>query len=169
VTRSPAAARRRCAVQQLRLYQDAGIDFGANYALDPKRLGIADDIGTFGLNFNGTLTTKYERQFAPGNTPWSCLGYFGFACVDPMPRWRHVAGVNWQLPWIKGGVGFTWRYVGHQQCEARTRCWLPRRVRPSAGPADPAYSYFDFNTNVTLVKGIDVRSTSRTSSTRIRR
>ncbi|KTT70498.1 hypothetical protein NS319_07770 [Sphingomonas sanguinis] len=137
-----------------------GIDFSTNYALDPKRLGIADDIGTFGLNFNGTLTTKYERQFAPGNTPWSCLGYFGFACGDPMPRWRHVAGVNWQLPWIKGGLGFTWRYIGPTAISK-----LSTNTVLAAAPGQtypllnriPGYSYFDFNTNVTLVKGIDVR------------
>ncbi len=137
-----------------------GIDFSTNYALDPKRLGIADDIGTFGLNFNGTLTTKYERQFAPGNTPWSCLGYFGFACGDPMPRWRHVAGVNWQLPWIKGGLGFTWRYIGPTAISK-----LSTNTVLAAAPGQtypllnriPGYSYFDFNTNVTLVKGVDVR------------
>jgi outer membrane receptor protein involved in Fe transport len=137
-----------------------GIDFSTNYALDPKRLGIADDIGTFGLNFNGTLTTKYERQFAPGNTPWSCLGYFGFACGDPLPRWRHVAGVNWQLPWIKGGLGFTWRYIGPTSIsKLSTNTVLaaaPGQTYPLANRI-PGYSYFDFNTNVTLVKGIDVR------------
>lgn len=137
-----------------------GIDFATNYALDPKRLGIASDIGTFGLNFNGTLTTKFERQFAPGNTPWSCLGYFGFACGDPMPRWRHVAGVNWQLPWIKGGLGFTWRYVGPTDVSKlstnKILAAAPGQTYPLANHI-PGYSYFDFNTNVTLVKGIDVR------------
>jgi len=137
-----------------------GIDFSTNYALDPKRLGLADNIGTFGLNFNGTLTTKYERQFAPGNTPWSCLGYFGFACGDPMPRWRHVAGVNWQLPWIKGGLGFTWRYTGPtSNSKLSTNTVLaatPGQTYPLANRI-PGYSYFDFNTNITLVKGIDVR------------
>ncbi|MDR6147392.1 iron complex outermembrane receptor protein [Sphingomonas sp. SORGH_AS870] len=137
-----------------------GIDFGANYALDPKRLGIADNIGTFGLNFNGTLTTKYERQFAPGNTPWSCLGYFGFACGGPMPRWRHVAGVNWQLPWIKGGVGFTWRYTGPTDNSKLSSNSILKAAAGQTYPLAnhiPGYSYFDFNTNVTLVKGIDVR------------
>lgn len=137
-----------------------GIDFSTNYTLDPKRLGIADDIGTFGLNFNGTLTTKFERQFAPGNTPWSCLGYFGFTCRDPMPRWRHVAGVNWQLPWIKGGVGFTWRHIGGTDVsKSSTNTVLaakPGETYPMIRRI-PAYNYFDFNTNVTLVKGIDVR------------
>ncbi|WP_294234430.1 TonB-dependent receptor [uncultured Sphingomonas sp.] len=137
-----------------------GIDFATNYALDPKRLGIASDIGTFGLNFNGTLTTKFERQFAPGNTPWSCLGYFGFACGDPMPRWRHVAGVNWQLPWIKGGLGFTWRYTGPSNLSKLSSNTVlaaaPGQTYPLVNRI-PGYSYFDFNTNVTLVKGIDVR------------
>ena len=137
-----------------------GIDFGANYALDPKRLGIDEDIGTFGLNFNGTLTTKYERQFAPGNTPWSCVGYFGFTCRDPMPRWRHVAGFNWQLPWVKGGFGVTWRYTG-----PTTNSKLSTNPVLAAKPGEtypllqriPGYSYFDFAANVTLVKGVDVR------------
>lgn len=137
-----------------------GIDFSTTYNLDPKRLGIAEDIGTFNLNFNGTLTTKFEKQFAPGNTPWECLGYFGFTCRDPMPRWRHVAGVNWQLPWIKGGFGFTWRHIG-----GTTNSKLSSNPVLAARPDEiykvalriPAYNYFDFNSNVTLVKGIDVR------------
>ncbi|WP_428969772.1 TonB-dependent receptor domain-containing protein [Sphingomonas sp. Xoc002] len=137
-----------------------GIDFSTNYALDPKRFGLKENIGTFGLNFNGTLTTKFERQFAPNNTPWSCLGYFGFACADPMPRWRHVAGVNWQLPWIKGGLGFTWRYIaGTDNSKLSSNPILkaaPGQTYPLANRI-PAYSYFDFNTNITLVKGIDVR------------
>lgn len=137
-----------------------GIDFSTTYNLDPKRLGIAEDIGTFNLNFNGTLTTKFEKQFAPGNTPWECLGYFGFTCRDPMPRWRHVAGVNWQLPWIKGGFGFTWRHIG-----GTTNSKLSSNPVLAARPDEiykvalriPAYNYFDFNSNVTLVKGVDVR------------
>lgn len=137
-----------------------GIDFATNYALDPEKLGIADGIGTFGLNFNGTLTTKFVQQFAPGNAPWSCLGYFGFTCGDPMPRWRHVAGVNWQLPWIKGGLGFTWRYVGPtENSKLSTNTILaaaPGQTYPLVQRI-PGYSYFDFNTNITLMKGVDVR------------
>ena len=137
-----------------------GIDFSTSYSLDPKRLGLADNIGTFGLNFNGTLTTKFEKQFAPGNPSWSCLGYFGFACQDPMPRWRHVAGVNWQLPWIKGGIGFTWRYIGGTENSKLSSSTVLKAAAGQTYPLAnriPAYSYFDFNTNVTLVKGIDVR------------
>jgi iron complex outermembrane recepter protein len=137
-----------------------GIDFSTNYALDPKRLGIADHLGTFNLNFNGTLTTKYERQFAPGNIPWSCLGYFGFSCGDPMPRWRHVAGINWQLPWVKGGMGVTWRYTGPSRISKLSSnsvlAAAPGQTYPLASHI-PGISYFDFNANVTLVKGIDVR------------
>ena len=137
-----------------------GIDFSTNYTLDPKHFGLTENIGTFGLNFNGTLTTKFERQFAPNNTPWSCLGYFGFACADPMPRWRHVAGANWQLPWIKGGLGFTWRYIaGTDNSKLSSNPILkaaPGQTYPLANRI-PAYSYFDFNTNITLMKGIDVR------------
>ncbi|WP_448664927.1 TonB-dependent receptor domain-containing protein [Sphingomonas sp. CJ20] len=137
-----------------------GIDFSANYALDPKQLGIGDKLGTFNLNFNGTLTTKYERQFAPGNTPWSCLGYFGFACGDPMPRWRHVAGVNWRLPWIKGGLGVTWRYTGPTSIsKLSTNTVLaaaPGQTYPLASHI-PGVSYFDLHTNVTLAKGIELR------------
>lgn len=137
-----------------------GIDFSTNYALDPERLGIADHLGTFNLNFNGTLTTKYERQFAPGNTPWSCLGYFGFACGDPMPRWRHVAGLNWRLPWIEGGLGFTWRYTGATRISKlssnKVLAAAPGETYPLANRIRP-FSYFDFNANATVVKGVELR------------
>ena len=140
-----------------------GIDFATNYSLDTRRLGL-DDGGIVNLSFNGTFATKLERQFAPGAPSWSCLGYHGFACGEPVPKWRHVAGVNWAFPRNKGGLGFTWRYTGGTSV-SKLSTDTALAARPSLNYPDtyplirklPAVSYLDFNTNLALTRSLDVR------------
>lgn len=139
-----------------------GFDFNLNYLLDPKRLGIATDVGTFGLNFNGTLATKLERQFAPNTPFWSCVGYHGFGCGEPSPKWRHFATLNWALP--KAGIALTWRYIGGTQVSKLSSAPnLQAQPRPNNPDTYPLverlspFSYFDVATNVTLNKHIDLR------------
>lgn len=141
-----------------------GFDFSLNYNLDPQRLGIAEKAGTFALNFNGTLATKLTRQFAPNTPTWECNGYHGFACGEPSPKWRHVAGINWALPWVKGGLGFTWRYTGSTKVSKLSSDTIlratPRPNNPDTYPLIaklPAFSYFDFAANVAVNSHLDLR------------
>jgi outer membrane receptor protein involved in Fe transport len=141
-----------------------GIDIATNYVVDPRRLGIADNAGTFALSFSGTITTKLERQFAPGTTTWSCLGYHGFNCGDPTPKWRHVAGINWNLPWLPASLGVTWRYTGGTKVSKLSSSTVlaarPTEVSPDTYPLIarlPAYSYIDMAANVKLTDNVTVR------------
>lgn len=141
-----------------------GFDFSLNYNLDPRRLGIADNAGTFALSFNGTLSTRLSRQFAPNTPKWECNGYHGFVCGEPSPKWRHVAGINWALPWVKGGLGLTWRYTGSTKVsklssDPSLRA-TPRPNNPDTYPLIskvPAFNYFDFAANVAVNSHLDLR------------
>ncbi len=141
-----------------------GVDVNLTYNLDPRRLGIADNAGTFNLNFNGTLATKLSRQFAPNTPKWECNGYFGFACGEPSPKWRHVASVNWALPWVKGGIGLTWRYTGSTKISKLSKDTV-LAAQPRSNNADtyplfenlPGFSYFDAAINVAVNKNLDLR------------
>lgn len=137
-----------------------GLDFGTSYAIDPRRFGIGGDIGRFNLNLNGTLVTKFAKQFAPGTQAWSCLGYFGFSCGGPMPRWRHVVGLHWRLPWLTAGVGLSWRHTAPTLLSKFSAnpvlAGAPGQSYPLASRLPPA-DYLDLATSVTLVKGVDAR------------
>ncbi len=144
--------------------ESQGFDFSLGYNVDPRRLKIADNAGTFAVNFSGTLATKLTRQFAPNTPTWECNGYHGFNCGEPSPKWRHVAGVNWALPWVKGGIGFTWRYTGSTKISKLSKD-TTLAARPTATSPDtypliarlPAYSYFDFAANVAVNRYLDLR------------
>lgn len=141
-----------------------GVDFSVNYLIDPRRLGIADNAGTFNLSLNGTLTTGYDRQFAPGNASWSCLGYHGFNCGDPMPKWRHLVGLNWNLPSGGASMGITWRYTAGTRV-SRLSDDQALRVAPTATDPQtyplvaqlPGVSYFDVAMNVPLTPRVTAR------------
>lgn len=141
-----------------------GIDIAANYLLDPRRLGIADKAGTFALSLAGTVTTTLDRQFAPGTVAWSCLGYHGFTCGDPTPKWRHVAGINWNLPWLPASIGMTWRYTGGTKVSKLSSSTI-LKAQPSDTNTDtyplvarlPAFSYVDLATNAKLTQNLSVR------------
>jgi outer membrane receptor protein involved in Fe transport len=141
-----------------------GFDVSLGYNVDPRRLGIAENAGTFAINFSGTLATKLTRQFAPNTPTWECNGYHGFNCGEPSPKWRHVAGINWALPWVKGGIGFTWRYTGSTKISKLSKD-TTLAARPTATSPDtypliarlPAYNYFDFAANVAVNQYLDLR------------
>lgn len=141
-----------------------GIDFSLNYLLDPQRLGIAQNAGKFSLAFNGSLVRKLTRQFAPNTPTWSCVGYHGFACGEPSPKWRHVTSVYWSLPDIQGGFGFTWRYIGSTRVSKLSSDTVlkaqPRPNNPDTYPLVerlPGFSYLDFASNVDVNKFLTLR------------
>jgi iron complex outermembrane receptor protein len=88
----------------------AGIDFVANYTSPEVTGPNGAKWGSFSLGFNGSLSTESLAQLVPGAGVGSCLGYFGFNCGDPSPRYRHYASMGWDMPW-KGNIGVIWRYT----------------------------------------------------------
>lgn len=141
-----------------------GIDFTLNYAIDPARFGVKADIGSFDLSFNGTRTLQFETQPLPNSATLSCLGYFGFACSTPSPRWRHIATFNWRMPWAAASVGLTWRYVGSTKNSKLSSdpnlASQPNLYTTDAYPLAERiapWSYFDIAFNVALTKQVGLR------------
>ncbi len=141
-----------------------GIDVSMNYALDPAKLGIRQNIGKFNINFNGTRTLKFEQQFAEGADPWSCLGYFGFICGSPSPVWRHNVNVGWQLPWVKANLNVNWRYFAPTEVSKNSSdsvlAGVPNVNDTNVFPLIDrlrAGNYFDAAFNVQLHKNLNVR------------
>ncbi|WP_374295031.1 TonB-dependent receptor domain-containing protein [Sphingomonas sp.] len=141
-----------------------GFDFTTNYRLDPRRFGIEGEVGTFDLNFNATLTTRNQRQFAANNPTWSCLGYHSFECGSPTPRWRHIAGLTWALRPSGATMNLAWRYIGGTQVARFSSDSVLRREPTATDPQTyplighlPAVSYFDFAMNVPLTRAVTVR------------
>ncbi|ATY31022.1 TonB-dependent receptor domain-containing protein [Sphingomonas psychrotolerans] len=140
-----------------------GYDFGLSYNwADPSKL-IGVDIGTLNFGFNGTLNTTYNRQFAPNSPVYSCLGYFGFFCAEPSPKYRHYASIGWGMPW-KGNVTLLWRYASATK-NSKLAPNAPLASRPSPGNTDtyplipkmPVLSLFDLALTYPISRSIDVR------------
>ena len=140
-----------------------GVDFGLSYAwANPGRL-VGTDIGRLNFGFNGTLNTTYNRQFAPNAPVYSCLGYFGFFCAEPSPKYRHYATLGWDMPW-KGNVTLIWRYAS-ATTNSKLAPNAPLASRPSPTNTDsypliprmPALSLFDLSVSYPLSKRVDVR------------
>lgn len=140
-----------------------GWDFGLSYNwADPSKL-VGTDIGSFNFGFNGTINTTYDRQFAPNSPVYSCLGYFGFFCAEPSPKYRHYASIGWGMPW-KGNITLLWRYASATK-NSKLAPNAPLASRPSPNNTDtypliqemPALSLFDLSMTYPISKSIDVR------------
>ncbi len=73
-----------------------GYDLGVNY-LTPET-----DFGQFNFGFNGSYTTKFDRQDTPQDEPENVVGVY----FDRDPNWRLRA--NASLDWAMGDFGITW-------------------------------------------------------------
>ncbi|VXC84009.1 conserved hypothetical protein [Sphingomonas sp. 8AM] len=131
-----------------------GVDLALNYALDPKKIGVHGEIGSFAVSLNGSLATRQDYQIAPGTPMRACSGYFGFLCGSPTPKWRHVVGLHWRMPQDRGGIGLTWRYTDAVRLTTVSR---PVDVPFPLISRIPAYSYFDASANVRVTRFLDLR------------
>ena len=141
----------------------AGIDFVANYSSPEVTGPNGAKWGSFTLGFNGSLSTENLSQVAPGALVGSCLGYFGFYCGQPSPRYRHYASVSWVMPW-KGNIGVIWRHtsstINSKLAPSPSLASAPTSYNTDTYPLLsrlPAGNYIDLALDYPLTKKIVVR------------
>lgn len=90
-----------------------GIDFKADYRFRPAQFGMAD-LGTFTIDYVGTLNLKQEVTPIPGDSAstYNCEGKYGPQCGAPVAEYRHKLRNTWQLPWADASLSLAWRYIG---------------------------------------------------------
>ncbi|WP_168355811.1 TonB-dependent receptor domain-containing protein [Sphingomonas gei] len=140
-----------------------GYDFALSYNwANPSQL-IGMNIGSLNFGINGTINTTYNRQFAPNSPVYSCLGYFGFFCTEPSPKYRHYASIGWGMPW-KGNINLLWRYASSTR-NSKLAPNAPLAARPSPSNTDnypliakmPALSLFDLAVSYPISRAVDIR------------
>ena len=79
--------------QNLGNLRTSGIDVGTQWR------GPNSPIGSFGFRLDGTYALRWDQQL-DGIHYTSALGRRGLGIAGPVPRWRHIATVNWNHdPW----------------------------------------------------------------------
>ncbi|PTU65333.1 TonB-dependent receptor [Chromobacterium sp. Panama] len=80
--------------QNLGTLSAAGVDISLAFRL-PKMAW-----GNFGVNLDGTYTSKYQQQMEPKGPYLSSLGGWYQNILQPTLRWKHSLAFNWaQGPW----------------------------------------------------------------------
>lgn len=120
----------------------AGIDINLNYK---QRVGAS----VFGLNLDGTRTTRHGYQYPTGDSVSDLGVYRDFG---PTPRWRHALTGTWkQGPWT---ASLTHHYTaGYQDYTDPGAVGGPNY--PAVRQVD-AYSTFDATAGWNGIKGLDV-------------
>ncbi len=92
------------------LLETRGVDVDASYqhALPAWR---GHSLGAAGLHLIGTYVLDRSTVTVPGSPAFDCAGYYGVACGDPQPHWRHTLRLTWETPW-RVDLTAAWRYVG---------------------------------------------------------
>jgi iron complex outermembrane recepter protein len=97
-------------VQNAASLETRGVDVDMSYqhALPAWR---GQSLGTAGVRLIGSYVLDRSTVTVPGTPAFDCAGYYGNACGDPQPHWRHTLRVTWDTPW---NVDLTaaWRHVG---------------------------------------------------------
>ncbi|WP_081714563.1 TonB-dependent receptor domain-containing protein [Asticcacaulis sp. AC466] len=142
--------------------RNKGYDLSMNYYIPALKVGD-HALGSLGLAYNGSFLTGYDQAFAPGAPVYSCLGYFGFYCDAPWPKYRHYASASWGMPW-KGRLTLAWRYAS-STTNSKLAPNAPLASAPSWNNTDsyplipklPASSYFDLALNYPITKDVELR------------
>jgi iron complex outermembrane receptor protein len=143
--------------------KNAGIDFTSNYTFPLPNGPHGMKLGRLNLGLNGTIYTNISEEDAPGTTPYSCLGYFGFTCREPDPIYRQYTSIGWGMPW-KGNITLLWRYTA-PTANAKLSSNPELTSVPSSYNTDtyplirhlPAANYLDLAFNYPLTSKITVR------------
>lgn len=145
-----------------------GLDLEANYQNSLEEFGLGE-MGSIGINFVGTMTTKLITQAYKGYSAYDCAGVFGVVCsstVDVTPSWRHKMRVTWDSPWDVQ-VSVLWRHLSGSKLDLNQ---LDNPVLsascgssglPCPDPYDahlPAYDYFDLAVAWDITKGLQLRA-----------
>lgn len=140
-----------------------GIDFSAYYGFKIPHKWFGTNLGRINLGFSGTLNQADKRQFAPNTPVYSCLGYFGFFCNGPSPKYRHYMSLGWDMPW-KGNINLSWRYAAGTR-NSKLSPEAPLASVPSTTNTDtypliprmPAQSLFDLAISYPVTKDVELR------------
>ncbi|HLZ83393.1 MAG TPA: TonB-dependent receptor [Caulobacteraceae bacterium] len=84
------------------------VDMSYQHALPDWR---GQSLGRAGARLIGTYALERSTVTVPGAPAFDCAGYYGGACGDPQPHWRHTLRVTVDTPW-RVDLTATWRYVG---------------------------------------------------------
>lgn len=84
--------------------ETSGFDVQAVYDFD-----VSDH--SFRVDYAATILDELDTVPFPGGDPIECAGFFGNACTNPGPEYRHRIVTSWATPWP---VDFTmtWRHFG---------------------------------------------------------
>ena len=134
----------------------SGFDFSANYRFDLDQLHLAN-AGHLAISFNGSWT-QHLIFILPNQGQYDCAGLYGFTCVAPTPKWRHIARLTWISPW-KLTLSGQWRFMGATALDANQS--NPAFGGPFGDVLDghiPAYSYFDLSGTYAIRDGLLLRA-----------
>ena len=85
-----------------------GVDFGVNYRLQMKNLGL-DGWGRVDIALNGTQYTKWDFKSLPTLDTLSCLGQYGSDCGAPTNKVKWNQRTTWNMGALT--VGYNWRHL----------------------------------------------------------
>jgi outer membrane receptor protein involved in Fe transport len=68
-------------------------------------------LGTAVVRLVGTYYLDRSTVTVPGAPAFDCAGYYGQACGDPAPHWRHTLRMTWDTPW-NFELTAAWRFIG---------------------------------------------------------
>lgn len=134
---------------QYRLYT-SGYDFQAHYSAS-----LGGTAGNIDFLINGTLTTDSGAQAAPYLPRTNCVGYFGGACTQPMPRWVHNFRSTYTTNDGVFSTSVAWRYI--EAVTAAQNSGLAALGSTSTSTVTdftriPAYNYFDLAVGLHIAK-----------------
>ncbi len=129
------------------------VDMSVQHALPAWR---GQGLGTAGVRLIGSYVLDRTTVTAPGTPAFDCAGYFGDACGDPEPHWRHTLRVTWDTPW---NVDLTaaWRYVGPVTVSAASSDPFLNMPFDAADTRLGARSYIDLSLAWRMNRHVEIR------------
>lgn len=114
-----------------------GVDFTLDYTLP------VDAVGTFALQFNGTLTNKYDFKNSPDSDYTRADGRYQSVTGSTVPDWKHLI----RLSWVRGPVfaNLTNNFFSGYDDYA-----------PELNPEVNAYTTFDVSTGYRFDSGMEL-------------
>jgi len=139
--------------QNIGLQNAAGIDLNANYLI-----GLGD-AGYLNTNLVGTYLLAHWLE--DPSYDFECVGYYGWYCGPPHPKWRHRLRATWETS-FNTDFSLVWRRIGSAQIDQSSsdpdmadpdqlEIW-----RASGTDKTPAYDWFDLAVSYTWKSGIQV-------------
>jgi len=137
--------------QNIGKLESEGFDLNANYLVGMGKAGY------MAMDLMGSYMTK--SNFSNPLQDFDCVGYFGFQCNQPTPKWRHRFRATWETN-FRLNVSLAWRYFGQVDNDD----YSPNEQLANPGNWDlwetngidkiDAYNWFDLAASYTFRNGI---------------